>query len=159
MFRTMPILGQGANTYLAPYFEHHPAWSSYDAESGFNYTRVQASTFIGGGVARQGTDGTADDGDSVSWYVNLAAGTYTLTVMDQRNINRSIHEYFLDATSLGTSDRYNGSNDSNAIVEFTGITVSAEGNYTFKIAANGKNASSSEYYVSCFWFSFLRTGA
>lgn len=147
------------DTIIMPYRHEGPAWATYDAESGFNYTRAQSSTFLGGGVARQGTDATADNGDSVSWFVNLAAGTYTLTVIDQRNINRAIHEYFLDSTSLGTSDRYNATNDSNAVVEITGIVVAADGNYTFKMAANSKHASSTEYYVQASWWCWTRTGA
>ena len=148
-----------SDTYLAPYFEHHPAWASYDAVSGVTFTRYQNSSYIGGGLAGQSGVGDAESGDSESWYVWLAAGTYTLKELHQRGPNSAIAELFLDSTSLGTYDGYVAVADFNNVTTITSIVVASDGNYTFKIAANGKNASSADYLLLPQWFSFIRTGA
>ena len=146
-----------ADTFLAGYYVNHPAWSSYDAESGFNYTRFQHSSYIGGGVVYQGA--LNDDGDSVSFYVNLAAGTYQLDILHVTFNNFAIVEMFLGGVSLGTSDWYSAGTVANVLATVSGVSVAENGNYEFKLQANGKNASSTDYTVEPQWFSFTRTAA
>lgn len=145
------------DTIIMPYFEHHPAWSSYDAITGMTYSRAQNSNHIGGGRAQQG--GTPAIGDDLSWYVSLDSGTYTLTVMATSNNNRAIIDLTLDGSSIGSYDAYSASLNHNAIATFTGIVVSTPGNYLLKMDVSGKNASSNNYYFPGNWFSFIRTGA
>ena len=161
MFRTLPLMMAQAtgDTSIAPYMENHPTWSSYDTQSGFNYTRSQYSGYLGGGEVYQGSEVSADDGDYFTQYVWLAAGTYTFTFMYSKYVKNSIIEVFLDATSLGTFDSYSAGAAYNVVGSITSITVAADGVYSVKFKASGKNASSSDYYVEATWWGMLRTGA
>lgn len=151
--------GATTDTSIAPYMEDRPTWSSYDTESGFNYTRSQYSGYLGGGEVYQGGEPQADDGDYFTQYVWLAAGTYTFTFMYSKYVKNSIIEVFLDATSLGTFDSYSAGAVYNAVGSATSITVAADGVYSVKFKASGKNASSADYYVEAIWWGMLRTGA
>lgn len=147
----------GGDTIIMPYYEHHPAWSSYDASSNYTYTRYQGAVYIGGGEAYD--SGAFADGDSISWYVNLAAGTYSYTMLVETAPSFGIVDCSLDASVFLSADFYSAGGAKNVNKSASGIVVAADGNYTLKLQANGKNASSSSYGFYPQWFSFLRTGA
>lgn len=148
-----------SDTFLAPYLVSGPAWSSYDTQSGFNYSRSQSSGYLGGGVCWQGGAANADDGDYVGWYIALEAGTYTLMILYNKDYERAIVDVSLGGSVLGTFDGYSGSTVRNVVVSFADVPVPADGVYELRLTANGKNVSSSDYSVVPQWWAAIRTGA
>jgi hypothetical protein len=146
------------DTFISNGLQDVMTWSSVDGSSGVTYTRSQSSTYYGGGVGGGSSLADMDDGDYQEWFVNLTAGTYTLTVVRHRTTASAIVRFSLDGTSLGTADFY-GATAVNIVDTITGITVAADGNYTLRAAADGKNASSTDYQVSIQALSLTRTGA
>ena len=147
-----------ADTFIMGYRQDVMAWSSVDGSSGITYTRAQSGSYLGGGVGGDSGAGDADDTDYQEWFVNLAAGTYTLTSVFVRNTDRGIVRWSLDGTSLGTVDNY-GTAQNNTVTEITGITVAADGNYTLRAAVDGKHASSADYRSTQQAVTLTRTGA
>lgn len=133
-------------------------WSSVDGSSGMTYTRAQASTLLSGGLSRQNGGGDSEDGDYMEWFVNLAAGTYNLTVVYRQATTSPIVDYKLDGVTVATVDQY-GAAAENTVASATGITVAADGNYTLRALVNGKNASSTDYYMQTKTITLTRTGA
>lgn len=104
--------------------------------------------------------GTADDGDYIEWYVNLAAGTYTFTTIYATSTTFAILAFTLDGVSMGaTVDGYAASLTLNNVAQRTGVTVSTDGLHTLRMTATGKNASSTDYVMAMQSFNFVRTGA
>ena len=148
-----------SDTILMNYYEWHMGWSSADIVTGYTFTRYQNSTNLGGGLSGPANLGEADDGDSISWYLNLEPGTYSLTTIYQKGPNSPIIEVFVDSTSLGTFDTYTGVGTPNQVQTTAGITIGSNGNYLLKYLANGKNASSGDYQMLIHAFGIARTGA
>lgn len=147
-----------ADTFIMPYQQTSMMWSSTDGSSGMTYTRTQSSARLSGGSGNQANAADADDGDYYEFFYNLAAGTYTLTVIFPKTTDLGIVRASLDGSSLGTQDFYAGYSE-NHVWEITGITVSADGNYTLRFAVDGKNASSTDYRMVIYCATMTRTGA
>lgn len=146
------------DTFVMPYRQDIMGWSSVDGSSGMTYTRVQSSVAMGGGLGGQLSLEEADSGDYMEWFVNLEAGTYTLTEIFFRSTLQGIVRWSLDGTSLGTIDHY-GSSAPNIVGTITGITVPTAGNYTLRAAIDGKHASSTDYLMPVKAVNLTRTGA
>lgn len=147
-----------SDTFIMPYRQDVMAWSSVDGSGGMTYTRYQTSANLGGGSAAQASTADSDDGDYYEWFVNLEAGTYTVTVIYTKFTNGAICDVLIDGTSIGTFDRYNLTANVNNVVTFAGVAVTA-GNHTLRIAANGKAGSSSDYVIDVQAVTLHRTGA
>lgn len=148
-----------SDTFIMGYRQDVLGWSSVDGSSGMTYTRFQSSSRLGGGVGAHASTADADDGDYMEWFVNLAAGTYTLTHIYNQSTDRGIVRWSLDGTSVGTVDCYGAVATFNTVGSITGITVAADGNYTLKGAIDGKNASSSDFFLDVQSVTLTRTGA
>lgn len=148
-----------SDTFIMPYRQDHLGWSSNDGTSGVTYTRTQGSGNIGGGYAGQNGAADADDGDYWDAFFNLAAGTYTFTVLYRANTTHGILELLLDGVSLGTIDTYNGSATNNNVSSISSVSVAADGNYTLRMKVNGKNASATDYLLAVQSVTATRTGA
>lgn len=98
-----------------------------------------------------------NNGSEVAWKVSLDAGTYDLVVIGQTSSNRAIQNFKLNGSSVGTWDAYDAGGANNFVNTETGITVATSGVYTFSILADGKNGSSSAYYIVNHMFMWLRT--
>lgn len=98
---------------------------------------------------------TPANGDARTWGMYLAAGTYTFKVLGTLGNNQGKSDYYIDGTLVASGDDwYAASGSSNAILTHSSITVSGNGWHQFKIVVNGKNASSSNYFmvVGKIWF-------
>ena len=153
-----PYRFAAADTFIMQYRQDVMGWSSVDGSSGMTWTRSQSSSMLSGGISGQANVADADDGDYMEWFFNLAAGTYELTFCFYRDGYRCISTWSIDGVDIGTVDLY-GSNAFNVIGTISSITVAADGNYTVKARANGKNASSSDYLLGIVSVTMTRTGA
>lgn len=84
--------------------------------------------------------------DGLYWNVLLAAGTYTLNIACQKDINRGIYTVSLDGTTIATLDAY-AAGTTQATLTQTGIVVAAAGLYQLRIIAASKNGSSAAYGI------------
>lgn len=107
------------------------------------------------GLCSAQSDG--NNGSEVAWKVSLDAGTYDLVIIGQTAPNRAIQNFKLNGSSFGTWDAYDGGGTNNFVNTESGVTVGASGVYTFSILADGKNGSSSGYYIVDHMFMWLRT--
>ena len=150
-----PYIVAGGDTFTMPYRQDVMAWSSTDAATP-TMARFQSSACLGGGIAWQGSAANANNGDYFDWYVSLAAGTYTLTVVWNRTNSSGKGDWKLDGTLIGTID-YNGTDSTNNVTTFTGVTVAADGNYTLRVIINGTNGT--DYLMTTQAVTLHRTGA
>jgi hypothetical protein len=130
-------------------------WGFWKSTSGFTPTRGQNSGRLGGGAMYQGTPA---NGDWIEWEVLLDAGTWALDLIWARDPSLGIVDFTLGATAVGTQDMYGGA-ASNAVTTFSGIAVASAGTYALRATINGKNASSSNYYMVIQLLTLRRTGA
>lgn len=89
----------------------------------------------------------ANDGDNLSWKVYLAAGTYTLFIMNTTSNTMGIIDFDIDAVEVASFDLYTVGLVHNARRTETGIVIASSGLYTLKLRVDGKNASSGGYNV------------
>lgn len=102
------------------------------------------------------------NGDEVSFYVPLKAGTYAFECWFTKNTNRGKVDIYLDGATFVTGiDLYAASATYNSVTNVTGLTVTGDGLHTITFKMNGKNGSSATpYYVLSFtYFTMKRTGA
>lgn len=125
-------------------------WSSWVAGTGV--TRDPNNNQMGTGRAL-----TFNLNDFIAWDVPLTAGTWTVTVLHDKDVNRGIATVTFDATTVGTIDTYNGSTVQNAATQITGIVVGADAIVRLKFAVLSKNASSSSYIFTPQHITLTRT--
>lgn len=87
------------------------------------------------------------DGDNISFKVYLPKGTYTLWIMDATTNNEGIADVDINGTEVASFDWYSASLTNNVIKSQASIAIATTGLYTLKYRVDGKNASSSDYYV------------
>ena len=98
--------------------------------------------------------GTPANGDAAQCTVMLKAGTYDVYFLGIHANNRAKIDWSMDGVDFVTGqDWYNGSTQNN-IVKTGTITIASDGRHLLKWTANGKNVSSSNYYVvlTAVWF-------
>ena len=127
-------------------------WGFWKSVTGLN-GRSQASSNLGGGSLFL----TANP-NSVTWEVLLDAGTWALDVIYGASSDRAIFDFLIDGSSIGTVDAYAATLTRNVAAAITGITLAA-GHHVLRIAANGKNAASADYFLTPFTLTLTRTGA
>jgi hypothetical protein len=88
--------------------------------------------------------------------VDLPAGTYTIKVGTYVNTNCCILDIIIDGASVGTLDVYSAASTA-GILSKAGVVIVGSGAHTIKLLVNGKNASSSGYYLVVSFLQFLRT--
>lgn len=112
---------------------------------------LQSSSVYHGFYARQAT-GT--DGDSCYHPVYLKAGSYTLRLVNLKYNNCGKMQLKLQHQKYGNTDldqlfdTYSSTLVINNIEEINPVTVTRDGYHYLWVIANGKNASSSAYFVN-----------
>jgi len=96
------------------------------------------------------------DADEIVTAAFLAAGTYTVQAVFNRATNNGILDIEIDSTSVGTIDTY-GAAQAVTIGAITSVSVAADGIKAIGILCTGKNASSSDHYITLNSLSFIRT--
>ena len=127
---------------------------------------VKAST---GGITRQNFSGSLTGGyafgvatinNYMTWDVALTAGTWTITLNYMQASNRGIITASLDGVDLApTVDGYSGPGAYNLAQQWTGVSVTSSGIKEFKLRADSKNASSTNYIIAPQLITFTNTDA
>jgi hypothetical protein len=88
------------------------------------------------------------NGDSFTNSCVLAAGTYTFYAQGESGSNRGKIDWYVDSTLVASAqDWYNAAATVNTVNSFS-VTLSTSGYHVVKGLVNGKNASSSSYYIT-----------
>jgi len=129
-------------------------WGNVKAAS-TSLNRVQSASFLTGGSGQ--VTGSALN-NYYTWDVPLIAGTWTITVIYDKDTNGPITTASLDGVDLSpTVDAYAASSSYNNVVQWTGISVATGGIKEFKLRADSKNASSSGYVQRHHLITFTNT--
>jgi hypothetical protein len=106
--------------------------------------------------------GTPADANSFTTTFDVAAGTYSITVLGQTFSVGAKIDWYMDNVSVSTGqDWYSntGSDVSNVVKTIAASITLAAGRHVLKGVVNGKNASSSGYYLSFTCFDVTSTSA
>jgi hypothetical protein len=97
--------------------------------------------------------------DAQYWetVVKLRPGTYTFQWVHAKATNAGIGRWTLDGAEISNTDTYNGST-TYVITTTTGYAVTGD-RHLLRLTVNGKNASSSNYYLNWAAAHFIRTGS
>lgn len=124
-----------------------------NANSGWNGTGGKTGALFGAYLTN---DPTAGIGNYASFEVYLVAGTWTITVAHDTDVNRGIVDVSLEGSSLGTFDGYAG-NVARVLTTYTGVVVAASGLQTLRFEVTGKNGASADYFAYVSGVQFVRT--
>lgn len=102
---------------------------------------------------------TSADADELNYKIYLAPGTYTLASCGVENTDHGIMKVYIDGTLVMTKDYYNaGGATYNVITNQTGISISSAGIKTVRVVVDGKNAGSSDYWLTLSYLALYLTG-
>ncbi len=96
------------------------------------------------------------NGQYVEYYAALGAGTWKVSLMYARATDRGILNLTVNGTSIGSIDAY-GTVSEKLVYTTSSFVLTAAADYLLRIAVNGKNASSSNYYAILQRLFFERT--
>ena len=99
----------------------------------------------------------AVDGDEIDFKCFLAAGTYTLVIEGIIHTIAGIAKVYVDDVLVETWDQYNDPVTFKVINKETGIVIPTSGLKTIKWKVDGKNLSSTGYYIFLTSLCFYRT--
>lgn len=101
-------------------------------------------------------DATPLDGDNFTVNFRCPAGTYTLHFNDIQGASYGIVDVDIDGVEVGSKDMYSAGSVFTNVEEITGIVLS-RGDHTLKFRIDGKNGSSSNYFINLSHVSLQRT--
>lgn len=133
--------GETYEFYSQRVFDLFPQLDVANAE--WNGVSADASAIFGNAQRTS----NSNNNDSISFTVVVPAGNYKLKFLYYQNTSSAIMEFRVDGALVDTLDQY-GSLTYN--LTWTSIQFSlTEGSHTITFRKNGKNASSSSYYLVC----------
>lgn len=106
------------------------------------------------------TYGKSSDGTQnaeITWDLVLAAGTWALELIHQKNVNCGIYSIQFDSVEKGTIDGYAASGEDNVRSSITGIVVPTTSKIELKLKMSTKHASSSAYVGRISGLRLIRT--
>ena len=142
-------------TYAPRHVDIWP-WTKWKAHTFNAATRTNGSGYLG--MAVLDLDANSATGCYVTYDVALDAGTWTLTVIYQKNTDCGVVTPSLGGSDLSTVDTYAASAD-DQVAQWTGITVATAGVYELKFRTDSKHGSSSDYDLMLQLVTLTRTGA
>lgn len=116
---------------------------------------VAASSVVAGAQFNNAASQAVND--ELQYDVVLSEGTWSLSVTHGKTATAGIMTWYLDSTSLGTIDAYNGSATNNNVSTISSISVSTTGRYVLKMKLESKNASASAYRATLQQLTLRRT--
>lgn len=138
------------------WFKYIPGGSFSSTIAG-TWTRIGAN--VGSGAAGWNAAQSAGaQNEEIQYKCILAAGTYSIYLNVDKDVNRGIYTVSIDSVSAGTSDSYNSSRIANVILTLTtSLVVATSKLVTVNVKMASKNASSSAYYGTLNAIEFVRT--
>ena len=125
----------------------------------------QAKVVTGGAIARvvdasqshnfRAAQATPANGDTFKQSCVLGAGTYTLHVLGKTNTTHAMIDWYLDdVLKVSGQDWYSGSYLGDIEKTAAGIVVAEGGRHVLKGVINGRNASSTGWFMqlTAYWF-------
>ncbi len=97
------------------------------------------------------------DGDQVNYKALMKAGTYSFKLIHTKNSTFGIWKMLIDDVEKAIIDGYNSSVQYNSINITNNIVVSTTGFKTISMKVDGKNESSSNYYLNVSGLVFQKT--
>lgn len=97
---------------------------------------------------------TAADGDNISFKQTLKAGTYTLVTIIRKDADCGILNLKVNGTTITNYDGYAAAPAYQLLSD--DFTLAQDGDVTFTIAINSKNAASSDFVATIYEFGFGR---
>lgn len=153
-FQTVVKGGGSSGGGSGAYPQQATIWGDESATvSGNDLTIVRDTSQNYNGYAQQFP--TAANGDAWSWTFFIKAGTYTFNVYGVIGTALAIVDWTLDGSAIVTGqDWYNGSYVYNTVKAVGSISVATDGQHTLRATVNGKNGSSTGFYVEFtkMWF-------
>jgi hypothetical protein len=152
--------GSAAGEYDWNYYPFNDRFTAPNIE-----TRVGTYSYTGGGSVGGGFiyNSSAALNDTLDFNVWLGPGTYDLYIVGGLDTSRGITTWYIDDgagtfTSLGTAIDWYGSLANDTPRSFTGIVITGSVvRRKIRAKITGKNASSSNYYMSLQQIRMLRT--
>jgi hypothetical protein len=161
-------LGKGAAGYYLKQGASVPEWAAVSG-GGYPYQILVPIIFpsaSSGTVTKQRTANyflghriyTLDQNNYLEYPILMAAGTWRLDHITDRNLDRAIHTVSLDGSNVGTYDCYAaGVLTYDIYYSITGISVATAGVKLLRFTAATKNASSSSYTMVLSYICLTRT--
>ena len=125
----------------------------------------EALVIVGGGSIYSAHDSGQDyakyaritthaNGDEFTNGFMLEAGTYTFSVLGYTDTNLGKLDWYIDDVLVVTGEDWYGSSVNNVLKTHASITVTGSGRHVLRGVTNGKNGSSSNYYIELtkYWF-------
>ena len=97
------------------------------------------------------------NGDGVEYKAYMGKGTYTLYLIARKDSVCPILKVYIDNSLVATFDMYNDTRIYAYVFKQENITISEDGLKTIKLLIDGKNASSTNYFVYINTIQFTRT--
>ncbi len=88
-----------------------------------------------------------NDGDEFSWQVILDAGVYSFGWCGLTFNNTAKIDWYLDDVLIQSGQDWYSASIAYGVTKTFNYSIPSEGKYTVKLKVNGKNASSSGYYL------------
>lgn len=156
LVRTDTTTASGNLAFDAKHIDIVPWMYGFDAASGATFGRADTEFALLGGWGGTGSL-SGDDGDTYSWYVALAAGTWKVTFTYFTGPTCGRFDQTLGGATVGTTiDMYTALSGPGAAT-YTGITVSSDGVYELKFITNGKNTSATDYDLRLSLITLVKT--
>lgn len=129
----------GSAPTVTPFMFHYFS----DIISGGSFVIEGTSSFFGNDCYQ----GSGGNGDTFEQKFFLAAGTYTLKVYGSQAFNRGIVDWYVDGSIVASGQDWYSAGTS-TVIQTVSVTIATDGEHTLKGVVNGKNGSSSGYYMA-----------
>lgn len=129
--------------------------AAYSAYTGQVPNPVNFYSQIYGGTLSRGQGGA--QGETLTYKVDLIAGTYTCRVFYYKNGGGGQHSIALGGVSVGTLDCYAASPTYDQLGTFTGVVLASGGIKDLVITCTGKDGAASSYQFNCSLIALWRT--
>lgn len=141
------------------------AWSGFDAmELKSSADAYKAFTRIfnaSGTLGMHAYQSSPANGDKIIFYFTLQDGEYTFCMIGVKYPDEGKSDLYVDDVKVNGAtpyDWYAAATTLNQTWTVTGITLTTSGLHKFEIRVNGKNASSSNYFIAGSYVTVYRTG-
>lgn len=119
---------------------------------------TKAMSALGSGVTGAVYNGTGAQNDEFGWDVMLAAGTWQIEALMQKQSTGAIASVRLDGVEVGTWDTYAGVTAANSLFTTAGIDVATSGKKRLTLKAASRNPlNTTNYFMILQTISLRRT--